>query len=132
MATVVPSRRRSSLLKGLRRQGSTSESTSAATAAAAAEKGEGSSSPVAQEPAPTPAPAVRKTHEQLAQYRADFFKRVQASLEEATAIGSRADVLVEHQRVQVCTGMLVYECMYMQASDRGINRIDQSNRWGTN
>lgn len=129
MATVVPSRRRSSLLKGLRRQGSTSESTSAATAAAAAaEKGEGSSSPVAQEPAPTPAPAVRKTHEQLARYRADFFKRVQASLEEATAIGSRADVLVEHQRVQVCTGMLVYECMYMQASDRGINRIDQSNR----
>lgn len=105
MATVVPTRRRSSLLKGPPRRQSS-------TASTAAEKGESSSNP--QQPPPAPA-AVRKPHEQLAQCRTDFFKRMQASLEEATTMGRRADVLGEHQRVQVRVAHA------MQSIDRSIS-----------
>lgn len=106
--TAPPTRRRSSLLKWLqqpgapRRQGSIT-----ASIGTAASSGEADGNHQKQQQQPqdhaTVDPAARKTHEQLAQYRAGFLQRMQASLEEATAIGGRADVLVAHQRVQVCT-----------------------------
>ena len=112
-------RRRSSLLKGLddsskaglRRRGS---SFSAAVGERSGLDGSqqqrrlsqsSSSSQQAQQPPPMD-PVTRKTHEQLAQCRANFMQRMQASLEEATAIGGRADVLVHHQRAQVRMWML--------------------------
>jgi hypothetical protein len=106
----MATRRRSSLLTGLDAGASPpSRRQSATLAAAAAPAAATSTTAAAAAPSEEQQqlqqqhvtdPAARKTHEQLAQCRADFLKRMNASMEEAAALGGRGDVLAEHQRAQ--------------------------------